>query len=358
MVSPSVYCAAFKAGIPVLQTIHNFRLFCPGALCYREGKICTDCIEGGLRQGIKHKCYRDSLAQTLALSAQLFFHRLKKTYRRLNYICLTEKSAALFKRGMGRHIDPERVFVKPNFPGGAAEARERDHQNEGLAYDEVIRNAEGTEAARLKNPAEQSEPAGLSRVAGRTEDGGFERPAEYSEVAPSDYFLYLGRLEISKGVRWLLAQWQDVKGERLIIAGTGSLEEEVRRASEKNNSIRYLGGVSHEKALELIRLAKALIFPSEWLENFPMVIAEAMSLGTPVITRDIGNGAELVRSAAPELVLKENESLAALLKAFDREKYTRRFRQEYEEKYTPGANLKRMEEIFTRLGLSVRGDSK
>ncbi|GAB1800831.1 glycosyltransferase [Priestia megaterium] len=118
LISPSVYYAAFSTKIPVIQTIHNFRLLCPGALFYRDNKICEDCVDKGLKCAISNKCYRGSRVQTLGCVLTLKIHRLLGTYKRINYICLTEfnkEKLLLLNKGEKQVIDPNKVFVKPNF---------------------------------------------------------------------------------------------------------------------------------------------------------------------------------------------------------------------------------------------------
>lgn len=117
LISPSVYYAAVKCGVPVVQTVHNFRLICPGATLYREGHICEDCIEKGLGCAVRQGCYRHSKAQTLILVISVLLHRATGIYGRLNYICLTEfnREKLLTLNRKKQIIDPSRVFVKPNF---------------------------------------------------------------------------------------------------------------------------------------------------------------------------------------------------------------------------------------------------
>ncbi len=119
LISPSVYYAAFSCKVPVVQTIHNFRLLCPGATFYRDGHICEDCVSNGLGCAVRHSCYRGSRAQTLACVINTWIHRKIGTYGKLNYICLTEfnkrKLLELNRPGKKQIIDPERVFIKPNF---------------------------------------------------------------------------------------------------------------------------------------------------------------------------------------------------------------------------------------------------
>ena len=113
LIGPAVYYAAFREGVPVVQTVHNFRLLCPNALFYRDGHICEDCTKKGLHCAVKHRCYRGSRLQTMLCVLSTRLHRALKTYSRLHYITLTDfnrqKLLAL------KQIPPENVSVKPNF---------------------------------------------------------------------------------------------------------------------------------------------------------------------------------------------------------------------------------------------------
>jgi len=117
LISPSVYYAAVKCGVPVIQTIHNFRFVCPSAILYRDGHICEDCVEKGLGCAVRHGCYRNSRAQTFILVFSALIHRATGILGKISFICLTdfnrEKLLTLNKKK--RIIDPSRVFVKPNF---------------------------------------------------------------------------------------------------------------------------------------------------------------------------------------------------------------------------------------------------
>lgn len=113
LISPSVYYAALSCKVPVVQTIHNFRLLCPGATFYRDGHICEDCVSQGLGCAVKHSCYRGSKIQTLACVISTMIHRWTGIYGKLNYICLTDFNRE--KLLQLKQIKSEQVFVKPNF---------------------------------------------------------------------------------------------------------------------------------------------------------------------------------------------------------------------------------------------------
>ncbi len=112
LVSPAVYYGALRGGAAVVQTIHNFRLLCPGATFYRDDQVCEDCLKKGLSCALKHKCYRGSFSQTLCCVLSMKLHRATGIYKKLTYICLTEFNKKKLLRLNG--LKPEQIFVKPN----------------------------------------------------------------------------------------------------------------------------------------------------------------------------------------------------------------------------------------------------
>ena len=112
LVSPAVYYGALRGGAAVVQTIHNFRLLCPGATFYRDDQVCEDCLKKGLSCALKHRCYRGSFPQTLCCVLSMKLHRATGIYKKLTYICLTEFNKKKLLRLKG--LKPEQIFVKPN----------------------------------------------------------------------------------------------------------------------------------------------------------------------------------------------------------------------------------------------------
>lgn len=240
LVSPSVYYAGFSKKIPVVQTIHNFRMLCPGATFYRDGQVCEDCMKKGLTCAVKHKCYRGSRIQTLACVLSTWIHRMLGTYGRLNYICLTEFNK---KKLLNlKQIKEEKVFVKPNFVPKA------------------------------------------------------ERILSYQER--ENQFVYVGRLDKLKGVDLLLHAWKKLNVEdwKLVLCGTGPLEEWCKAYIKENSlkNVEFKGFVENARAREIIGKSKALILPTRWYEGFPMTIAESYAVGTPVIGSNLGNTGDLI----------------------------------------------------------------
>ena len=239
LISPAVYYAARSMKVPVIQTVHNFRLLCPGATFYRDGHICEDCVQHGLKCAVKHSCYRGSKAQTLVCVVNTWLHRMTGIYGKINYICLTEFNKE--KLLQLKQIKPERVFVKPNFV----------ENNNGFIPEEK----------RL------------------------------------DQFIFAGRLDKLKGVDILFEAWKrmGVDAPKLIVCGTGPLEDWCKAFIKENVvNVEMRGFMPNDEVLKIIANSKALILPTQWYEGFPMSIVEAFSVGTPVVCSDLGNAGSIV----------------------------------------------------------------
>lgn len=254
LVSPSVYYAGISRNIPVVQTVHNFRLLCPGATFFRDGHVCEECLYKGLVCAVKHNCYRDSKLQTVACVVSAWIHRLIGTYKKINYICLTEfnKEKLLHLK----QIKEEQVFVKPNF------------------VQSIQQNVS------FKERKEQ--------------------------------FIYVGRLEEIKGVDVLLNAWKVMGNQapKLIMCGTGPLEDWCRHFIENNHlvNIEMAGFVPNIQVREMIACSKALILPTQVYEGFPMTIAESYASGTPVIGSDLGNTGSLIEQGKTGLKFKHTSA--------------------------------------------------
>lgn len=296
LISPSVYYAAFSCGVPAVQTIHNFRLLCPAATFVRQGKLCEECVEQGLGCAVRHSCYRGSRMQTLMSVMILKLHRMLGTYRRLNYICLTEfnrEKLLLLNKGRRRLIREEHVFVKPNF-----------------VWD-----------------------------------------TEQKETEKKEQYLYAGRLEQLKGIRVLLEAWRALPEKRLLICGSGPEESWILGYLKEHDMTQaeLLGQCSHERILELLEQSKALIMPTLWYEGQPMVILESYAAGTPVIASALGNAGAMVIPQVTGLRFEAGkpEALAEAVREFERiGKWDTR--KTYEMLYEPEENYRLLREIYER----------
>lgn len=296
LISPSVYYAARAMKVPVIQTVHNFRLLCPGATFYRDGHICEDCVKSGLWCAVKHKCYRGSRMQTLACVISSWFHRMTGIYGTINYICLTEFN----KRKLLelKQIKPKKVFVKPN-----------------------------------------SVESNCSFI-----------PEESRE----NQYVFAGRLDKLKGIDILFEGWKRIgdTAPKLVVCGTGPMEgwcKEFIRQNQVNIELR--GFVPNIEAQKLIAISKALVLPTQWYEGFPMSIVEAYSVGTPVICSDLGNAGILVIegiTGAKFSACSSEELIGAVkrLKTY-RNIYCSTYEM-YEQLYTEKQNYKRLIEIYQK----------
>lgn len=294
LISPAVYYAARSMKVPVVQTIHNFRLLCPGATFYRDGHICEDCVKNGLKCAVKYSCYRGSKAQTLVCAISTWLHRTTGIYGKINYICLTEFNKD--KLLQLKHIKPERVFVKPNF---------------------VENNSFIPEEERLNQ------------------------------------FVFVGRLDKLKGVDILFEAWKRM-GEgaiKLIVCGMGPMEEWCKSFIKENVvNIEMCGFVPNDETLKIIANSKALVLPTQWYEGFPMSIVEAFSVGTPVICSDLGNAGSVVEEGITGYKFGY-DSIESIMSAIDkmREKplNKEKIKKMYEIKYSENANYKILNDIYT-----------
>ncbi len=299
LISPSVYYAAFSCKVPIVQTIHNFRLLCPGATFYRAGYICEDCVSKGLGCAVKHGCYRGSKIQTLACVISTWIHRGLGTYKKLNYICLTEfnKKKLLELKG----IRESHVFVKPNFVFGSGQ--------------------------------------------------------EPLVEAKKDHFIYVGRLDELKGVKLLFEAWKrmNTSAPKLLVCGTGPLEDWCKRFVQENPEcdVELKGFVANKEARKLITNAKALILPTQWYEGFPMTIVEAYSVGTPVIGSNIGNVGDLIQDGVNGYKFQYND-VESLIDAVHRFEQTQKDWKSvvydmYERKCSPGNNAIVLSNIYQEI---------
>lgn len=296
LISPAAYYAARAEGVPVIQTLHNYRLLCPDALFFRGGGVCEDCLGKAIPwPGAVHACYRGSYPASVATAAMLTLHRAAGTWTGAvdRYIALTAFARMKFIEG---GLSGDRVTVKPNF----------------LASD----------------PG-----AGEGR-------GG--------------YFLFVGRLSEEKGIRTMLDAWKQHRiTSPLKVVGNGPMESEVSEAAKSTRGIEHLGRQPKGRVLSMMKDARALIFPSLWYEGFPMVIVEAYAAGLPVIASDLGSMSSLVDHGRTGLrfMPADAEDLAAQVEratAYPEELRRMRAeaRAEFEDSYTAQRNYRLLMEIY------------
>jgi glycosyltransferase involved in cell wall biosynthesis len=240
LISPSLYWAASRAGVPVVQTLHNFRLLCPQAMFLRDGKVCEDCLGKLPWRGAVRGCYRGSKAQSTVLAGMVTVHRAIGTWQNkvTRYIALNEFCRNKFIEG---GLPADRIAVKPNFVD-------------------------------------------------------FDAPAANARAG----FLFVGRLSAEKGVDVLVNAARAMGNAQVRVAGTGP--DAGLLASVPG--VQALGALGGDAVRAEMSQAVALVLPSIWYETFGLVAVEAFAAGTPVIASRIGVLPNLVRDGITGLLFE------------------------------------------------------
>jgi glycosyltransferase involved in cell wall biosynthesis len=300
LISPSAYAACRGAGIPVVQTLHNYRLLCPDANFFREGKPCEDCL-GKITPwpGVFHGCYRRSRVSSGVAAAMLTIHRALGTWADSvdTYIALSEFAKSKFIEG---GLPASKIVVKPNFV----------------------------------------EP-----------DPGADRN-------PSDYALFVGRLSAEKGVGTLLAAWKQTRTRiPLLILGDGPLRAELEAQVKilGLSRVEFRGYVDRTRVFAAMKRARFLVVPSQCYENFPTTIMEAFACGVPIIVAGLGAIPEIVADQHTGLHFDPRSSLDlagkvdwALAHPREMEALGQAGRAEYLAKYTADRNYGMLMNIYER----------
>jgi glycosyltransferase involved in cell wall biosynthesis len=287
--SPAIYWAAAGERVPVVQTLHNFRLLCPQAMFLRDGRVCEDCIGKLPWRGVAHACFRGSRAQTAVLGGMVTFHRAIGTWKNkvTRYIALNQFCRNKFIEG---GLPAERIVIKPNFVDFAA-------------------------------------PEGGARAG----------------------FLFVGRLSVEKGVAVLADATRHVPGAIVRVAGTGPEEAQLDGVA----GVERLGALNGDAVRAAMCSAEALVLPSIWYENFPRTLVEAFAAGLPVIASRLGALEELVTHGETGLLFKAGDAadLAEqmrfalanpdLMKAMGS-----RARARYESEFTAQRNYRQLIDIY------------
>ena len=304
-ISPSIFWACKDAQIPVVHTVHNYRLLCPNTAFYRNGKPCESCAEGNMWHGIAHGCYRASRLATSVAASSVAYNRQRGTWTHAidQYI---SPSHFLREKLISGGLPAEKITVKPHFvepdPGAVTQ---RDH-----------------------------------------------------------YAVFVGRLSPEKGTATMLKAWERLGDIPLRVVGDGPERAELQAiCREKKLNVQFTGNLPRTQALAHLQRARLLVFPSITYESFGMGIIEAYACGVPVVASDHGAMKELVQHGHTGLRFRpaDSEDLARTVRKLwcDEEsllRIGRNARQEFERKYTAEANYRALIAIYEEL-LSTRQPS-
>lgn len=299
--SPAVFDAAWESKVPVVLTVHNYRLICVNALLLRNDAVCEACVHSFLAwKGVIHKCYHDSIVDSAMVALIATSHKLKHTWTSKINRFITP-SAFLRTRLLDSSLqikDENKIVVKRNF---------------------------------INDP-------GIGEVGER-----------------NDYYLFIGRLSTEKGIKFLLEAFSKLPHEKLLVAGDGPLKAELINAYSHYTNITFLGKQDKKEILRLLKHCRALVFPSIWYEGLPVTIIEAFATGTPVIASQLGAMEEMVKPGENGLLF-EKENMEALVKSITmmnslaaekNNSMHKKARQLYLEYYSPEACYAEVLKIYT-----------
>jgi glycosyltransferase involved in cell wall biosynthesis len=295
--SPSVLYAAAKKNIPVVATIHNYRLVCANALLMRNNAPCELCVTKTLPlAGIIHRCYRSSVVESALVTAVTGFHKLSGTWRKKidQYIALTPFAKEKLLHS-SLQLPDHKITVKPNF---------------------VTDYGEG-------------------------------------ETNRENFFLFVGRLSTEKGVDVLLQCFSKLLAFKLIIAGEGPNEKKLKEDYKSYTNIQFVGKKNKTEVIHLMKQCKALIFPSIWYEGQPYTILEAFATGTPVIASKLGAMESMITNNFNGLHFEPGNSndLCKAITAFNENsskvKFYANARQTYINNYHPDIHYTSIMKIYT-----------
>lgn len=249
-ITPSILGEFVSQGIPVVQTLHEYKLICPVATMARNGAVCDACCSGSYWKAALHRCNRGSLLRSLVSSTEAYSSRWLGSVRKVDHFIAVSD------------------FVRETM----------------VAY--------GIPDSRI------------STVHNFVESAGFEPSYE-----PGSYFLYFGRLEEVKGIKTLISAAERV-GARLVIAGDGDYRVEAERQSRRRNlNVDFVGFKKGSDLHDLIRGSLCVVVPSEWNETFGLVILEAHALGRPVIASRIGGMQEVIQDGETGLLFEPGNDM-------------------------------------------------
>ena len=292
--SPSIFYVCQKRRLPVVQTLHNFRLVCANALLMRDNKPCELCLTQKLPiHGFLYKCYRNSAFASAMVTAITGLYKINGLWKNKidKFITLTSFAQRKFLNS-SLSLNDSQMVVKPNF----------------------------------------------------TSDYGF------GPLPRQHFYLFVGRISTEKGIDVLVETFSQSKLP-LILLGDGPERMRLEDKLKNQTNIQFLGSKSKEEVIGFMKKAKALVFPSLWYEGMPYTIIESFSTGTPVIASYLGSMKELVVDGYNGFHFEtgNTESLLQVLLRFENEGngalYTNA-RNTYLEKYTPDEHYSKIIKIY------------
>jgi glycosyltransferase involved in cell wall biosynthesis len=302
LLGAGVLHACRKAAVPVVATIHNYKLACASGDFFRQGAVCHDCAGRLPLRAVQHGCYRQSPVATAPVALAMTAHRRAWKSLVSAYVFISAAQRDLLG-GLG--LSPDRVFVRHNM----------------IPHRDI--------------PQQPREPVAV----------------------------YAGRLDEAKGLRLLMAGWDGYlrrsgaaaafPGLRLVIAGAGPMEQEVAAWAASRPSVELPGQLSAQRCAERVASARAVLVPSAWEETFGLVVVEAMAAGVPPIASGHGSFVELISHGVDGVLFRPGDpgALAEVIadagaNPAQYEVYGKQARVTYEQRFDPQRSLEHLLEIY------------
>jgi glycosyltransferase involved in cell wall biosynthesis len=295
--SPSVIVASQVAKVPIVLSLHNFRLICPSGILFYNGQVFLESLTQSFPwKAVRLGVYRNSFLQTFWLAFTIFLHKKLGTWQKVDAFVVNSE------------------FEKNTF----------------------LKSTLGIPEHKLKIKANS-----------------LPEPLFDEDIKRQNHFLFIGRLVAEKGVEVLMEAFSKTNFQ-LVMYGYGPLEQKVKSFADQHHNIQFKGSLAHEQMSNELRKCTALIFPSTWFEGMPMTLVHTFSTGTPVIASKIGamstmimdhhNGLHFEVGNSEDLVQKLTYWNS--LTDHEKEEYEHRSRNVYETTYTPQANRQSLESIY------------
>ncbi len=299
LLSSAVLYVCHGAGVPVVATVHNYKLECASGDFFRGGAVCHDCAGTLPGRAVIRGCYRESRAATVPVALAMSAHRRAWRSMVSAYIFLSAAQRDLLA---GLRLDHNRIFIRYNLV-----------PSPGLA----------------------------------------EPPPREAMV------VYAGRLDEAKGIPILMAGWDYYLATHsepalsLVIAGAGPLDRQVASWASARPSVRLVGQLDKVSCARLVASAHAVVVPSAWQETFGLVVVEAMASGVPTIAAGHGSLAELIADHENGVLFPPGDAAALGRVIGDLAAHPRRYEgygkaaeQTYRLRFDPDRNLAQLLEIY------------
>lgn len=249
----SIVDIAYKLKIPMVYTAHDLKSICPNYQMLNHENVCEKCLKGNYTNCFKTSCMKDSKLKSLLATIEAYVYKFRKTYSKFDLI-----------------ITPSN-FYKQKIEQAKIAKCDVIHMTNFLSKSEKnIKNVKG------------------------------------------NYFLFFGRLSREKGIITLIEAYEKTdKKHKLYIVGNGPIKGEINAFIEKNNlsdNVKLLGFKSGDELKNIIINSLCVVLPSEWYENGPYTIMEAMDLGKPVIVSSYGGLIEMVDNGVNGYVVEAQNS--------------------------------------------------